>query len=57
MGRISILIEKHVRFVNDIGRSDDQTAFKGVHIPDTDRLVPRTSDDFVPVKVSGGTSK
>ena len=52
MSGLVILIVKHIRLVDDLMRSDDKTALESMHIPDTDSLVARTSDDFVPIQVS-----
>ena len=52
MSGLVIFIVKHIRLVDDLMRSDDKTALESMHIPDTDSLVARTSDDFVPIQVS-----
>jgi hypothetical protein len=51
MSGLVIFIVKHIGLVDNLVRSDDKTALKGMHIPDTNSLVAGTSDDFVPIQV------
>lgn len=52
MSRVAILVNEHVGFGDDLGWSNNEGAFKGMHIPNPNRLVAGTSNDFVPFQVS-----
>lgn len=52
MSRLALLVVEHIGLIDNLVRSNDKTALKGVHIPNTDSLVAGASDDFMSVKVS-----
>lgn len=52
MSRVAILVNEHVGFGDDLGWSNNEGAFKSMHIPNPNRLVAGTSNDFVPFQVS-----
>ncbi|KAI6766998.1 hypothetical protein HG531_011358 [Fusarium graminearum] len=48
--RLALLVVEHIGLIDNLVRSNDKTALKGVHIPNTDSLVAGASDDFMSVK-------